>query len=77
MTEIYAINGSPCDRCEAYEYMGRIAWGRELNDAEKKFNALLETENKLYWCSYYERFFNKSFKKKKRHCAAEDEEESI
>ena len=57
-----------CDCCENMEYKGIVVWGREPNIAEKKFNADLKAEKKEYWCAEAERYFNKSFQKRKHHC---------
>ena len=62
-----------CDLCGYREFKGVVVWSREPNEAEKKLNADLKAEGKNYWCAYFEKYFNKSFKKHKYHCEAEQE----
>ncbi len=64
-----------CDRCTHCFPFLVVAWGRELTEIEKKCNAILTREGKAERCLAYERFFNKSFKKRKEHC--EDFEEDV
>jgi hypothetical protein len=45
-----------------------VAWGRELTPDEKRLNDILINEGKAEKCLAYERWFNKSFKKRLRHC---------
>jgi hypothetical protein len=68
--------GTFCDACNNCDYKGVVAWGRELNEAEKKLNATLAAEGKLEWCEKKERYFNKSFKKHTRNFCGEVLEES-
>lgn len=63
-----------CDGCSYMEYKGIVVWGREPTEAEKKFNEGLKRDGKEYWCSENERYFNKSFQKRKHHCQIIDEE---
>ncbi len=57
-----------CDQCDYREFKGVVVWGRTENEAEKKLNDTLKVEGKDYWCGYFERYFNKSFPKRKRYC---------
>jgi len=45
-----------------------VAWGRELTEEEKKFNQTLIDERKTEKCAYFDRFFNSSFKERKKRC---------
>lgn len=60
---------SLCDQCENYTNNLLIAWGRELTDVEKDVNAMFVKEGKAEYCSAYERYFNKNFKKRVTMCA--------
>lgn len=57
-----------CDQCANYLSFLAVAWGRKLNDREKKFNELLIKDGKAEMCQEYNRFFNKSFKKRTQSC---------
>ena len=57
-----------CDMCaECFSFL-IVAWGRELNDEEKRVNNLLLKEGKAEKCTYFDRYFNKSFKKRRNRC---------
>jgi hypothetical protein len=63
-----------CDFCGYCEFKGVVVWGREPNEAEKKLNDTLKAESKDYWCDLHERYFTKSFPKRKYHCKPGEEE---
>ena len=67
----YYIYLSLCDVCGYYEFKGIVVWGRELNVDEQKLNTDLKAEGKDYFCTYFDRYFNKSFYKHRYHCEAE------
>ena len=57
-----------CDMCaEKFSYL-IVAWGRELTEEETRVNKLLLDEGKAEKCTYFDRYFNKSFKKRKTRC---------
>lgn len=58
-----------CDRCPDHFSFLIVAWGRELTPEEKRLNQILIDEGKAEKCQAYERYFNKSFPKKKGRCA--------
>ena len=57
-----------CDICaEKFSFL-IVAWGRELNEKEKRLNKILNDEGKAEKCMYFDRYFNKSFKKRMKRC---------
>ena len=57
-----------CDYCDQNVSWRIVTWGRELNSEEQKYNDYIEREGKAEKCDYFERYFNKSFPKRLRHC---------
>ena len=46
----------------------QTAWGKPLTELQKKINAGLEAEEKVDYCAYFERYFNKNFPMRKKPC---------
>ena len=59
---------SVCDRCPDKFSFLIVAWGRELSPEEKRCNDILIKEGKAEKCQVHERYFNKSFPKKRFRC---------
>lgn len=57
-----------CDQCGNLFSFLIVAWGRELTPEEKRCNDILIAEGKAEKCLEHDRYFNKSFKKRTRHC---------
>ena len=57
-----------CDECsECFSFL-IVAWGRELTEKEKRLNQILIDEGKAEKCTYFERFFKSTFRKRKSRC---------
>jgi hypothetical protein len=57
-----------CDGCDNRSNWLIVAWGRELNSEEKRYNRKVKCDHQAEKCDYYERYFNKSFKPRQKNC---------